>query len=185
MKDSVIADPNTAMIDAYQVWPRYAHDRWVGKYPESAAPVLLMNGTLDPQTPLEFAKQIAPHYTKLYQSLVVFPRAAHGTIEQSPMEGGVPKEACGAMMWGQFVADPTRPLDTSCTANSAKHHFDGGVTIAQYIYGRPSLWGPAPIVGSPEGPPPRSFAASEAIDDELRRAERDSRILRLAERLLY
>src|SRR5205085_6048835 len=51
MKDSVIATPDTHMIDAYQIWPRYAHDQWVDKYPESSVPVLLMNGTLDPQTP--------------------------------------------------------------------------------------------------------------------------------------
>jgi len=184
MKDSVIAEPDTHMIDAYQIWPRYPHDQWVDKYPESSVPVLLMNGTLDPQTPLEFAEQIAPHYTKPHQIFVQFPRAAHGTIHQSQIEGENPgSPACGMLVWKDFVANPNADPWQGCTANIRGLHFEDGLGVAQWMYGRPSLWGLAPKVGAPNGPPPLSFKASKAIENEIRRAERDSRVLRLGDRL--
>lgn len=184
MKDSVIADPDTEMIDAYQTWPRYARDQWVDKYPDTAVPVLLMNGTLDPQTPLEFAEQIAPHYTKPYQTFVKFPRSAHATIFSSPIEGGGANEICGSIVWAQFVANPTATLDTSCTDKIQQHHFESGEPgVAQWMYGRPSLWSLAPKVGAPNGPPPLAYATTKAIENEIRRAERDTRGLRLSDRL--
>ena len=100
------------------------------------------------------------------------------------MEGADPQTpACGMTVWNQFVANPTAALDTSCTANTRKHHFEESPSIAQYMYGRPSLWSAAPKIGTPNGPPPLAYATTKAIENELRRAERDTRMLRLGQRL--
>jgi pimeloyl-ACP methyl ester carboxylesterase len=163
--DAVFATPNYFdQHDLYDAWPKYPRDEFVGGYPASDVPVLLMNGTLDPQTPYEFAQVVAPHYAKPGPGLVTFPRAAHGVLRQSPLPGG---ETCGFLVFDQFVAKPAGPLDTSCTERMLGHDFEGHQDLAQYFFNTTSLWGGAPGP-SPIAPPPLP-AKSRAIARELRR----------------
>jgi hypothetical protein len=151
--DVVFARQDLTMRDLYDVWPRYEHDAYVGKYPESSAPVLMLNGTLDPQTPLEFAQAVAPHYVAPAQQLVVLPRAAHGTVDQSPtVKNG---EACGKTLWLAFVGAPRSTLDTSCTERILPHDFQGGEALAGTLFGTASLWSRA------------SARTSLSLEDEL------------------
>src|SRR5262249_33343082 len=46
----------------YDLWPRYTPDAYSGAYPKSNVPLLMLNGTLDPQTPIDLADQIAMNY---------------------------------------------------------------------------------------------------------------------------
>jgi hypothetical protein len=172
--------------ETYATWPRYKHDDYVGKYPDTATPVLLMNGTLDPQTPQVFADQIATHYTKPNQSYVVFERAAHCVLSQSPMpfDNGSYEPPCGMMVWKDFLDDPTAPLWKACATQTLGHRFDEDQSpLAQQMYGRTSLWGDGPEVGAPTAPPPITSAPSISIQKELRRAMLDTRALRLGDRL--
>lgn len=131
-------------------WPKYPLDEWAGKYPETDVPVLLMNGTLDTQTPQATADAVAPHYTKPHQTYVVVPRAPHGVLWRSPMVGT--EETCGERMWQAFVAAPASPVDTSCIAQIRGHEFDREPSpVAQYFFGQRSLWENAPGV-PPLGP---------------------------------
>jgi pimeloyl-ACP methyl ester carboxylesterase len=182
LSDSLFAIPEieTYRLETYQSWPKYRRDEYVGKYPDTATPILMMNGTLDPQTPQDFADAIAPHYAKPNQSYVVFPRAAHCVISQSPTGDDAISEHCGMTVWKQFVANPTRSLDTTCTSKILGHRFDADWSmLAGYMYNQPSLWSPAPKVGSPNGPPPLSPLASKAIENALRRARQDTRLAQL------
>jgi pimeloyl-ACP methyl ester carboxylesterase len=186
MTDTVFvdADSTIAQVEEYKKWPRYKRDEFVGKYADTATPILMMNGSLDPQTPQDFADAIAPHYTKPNQTYVVFPRAAHGVIHQSPTGHSGSAEPCGTTVWRQFVANPTSKLDTSCTSKILGHEFDADwSSLATWMYDRPSLWSPAPKVGSPNGPAPLSFATRVSIENALRRAERDTRLAQLGQRL--
>jgi pimeloyl-ACP methyl ester carboxylesterase len=162
MEDAVFwHKDDTQMRDLYDLWPRYPHDGFVGKYPQTNVPVLLLNGTLDPQTPLEFAQEVAPHYTAASQRLVVLPRAAHGTVDQSPVVGrGRP---CGWTLWTQTIVSPGGALDTSCLAKIQPHDFDKGAQLASTMFATPSLWGTS-AGGGPRPPADPAFA------DALRRA---------------
>ncbi|MBX3191827.1 MAG: alpha/beta fold hydrolase [Labilithrix sp.] len=141
--DPVFTTFDATVRDVWESWPRYPHDEWVGKYPSSNVPILMLNGTLDPQTPQEFAEQIAPHYAMPAQSLVLLPRAAHCTLTQSPTSTWPGTETCGMNVWRQFLAAPAAALDTSCRDRILTHDFAGSPSIAQYFYGEPSLWGGA------------------------------------------
>lgn len=172
MKDAVFATYRGETRDAYDAWPRYERDEHVGKYATSSTPMLLMNGSLDPQTPQEFADAVAPHYTKPGQSYVVFPRAAHGVTSQSPtrFERG-DGEPCGRTVWEQFVESPTAALDTSCTSRILAHDFTESSWMARYFFKTASLWGDEDK--GPDAPPdvrPASLTREgEAITRELQR----------------
>ena len=171
---AVFTTQDASLRDEYDSWPKYAHDPWVGNYPSSSAPILMMNGTLDPQTPEEFADIVAPHYPRAFQGLVVFPRAAHGVIEQSPVSSQLPstspaKPTCGMNLWSQFLKSPTRTLDTSCTGQIQAHDFAGNPELAQHFFGTESMWGTEPASASGKtgttsgGAAPSSARLSSAV----------------------
>lgn len=162
LADAVFTAYDPALRDAYDMWPRYTPDALVGKYPTSQVPVLMMNGTLDPQTPLEFAEAIAPHYVAASQGLIVLPRAAHGVIHQSPTSEGSAKPSCGMMLWHQFLESPTAQLDSACRADILPHDFAGSPDLAAQYFGRPSLWGPAAAAAEPQPAPSSAVPGSPA-----------------------
>jgi pimeloyl-ACP methyl ester carboxylesterase len=121
MADAIFGEYSPLIADAYDAWPRYSRDPWVGRYPETKVPVLLLNGTLDTQTPIEFAEEVARHYTAPSQRFVAIPRAAHGTVLGA---SSGPATSCGRILWTQFLANPTGELDTSCTVVTAPFDFE-------------------------------------------------------------
>jgi hypothetical protein len=180
MKDPVFSKPDGRMRAFYDQWPRYAHDAWVGKYPDVEIPLLLLNGTLDPATPQDFADTIAPHYARPGQRYVLLPRAAHGTLYQSPT-GKPPAEACGMTVFRQFSQSPLAPSDTSCKDKILQHDFEHSPEVAQAFFGRPSLWEPPPLLAN------ASFAAlsparMQAITHEVLAAARETELARFGER---
>ena len=167
LDDAVFTTSSPRIRDVYDAWPRYRHDAWVGKYPNANMPVLLMNGTLDPQTPQEFAETVAPHYARLSQGLVLLPRAAHGVVYQSPI-AEAPAPACGMTLWQQFLAAPGAPLDTSCRDRILPHDFGGSTDLAGHFFGRPTLWGgpgPLPAPTATPGQAPGSTTTAERTAD--------------------
>lgn len=165
MRVSVFTSYNRAMHDVFELWwPRYEHDELVGGYPDTDVPVLLLNGTLDSATPIHFAEQIAPHYTRPHQRLVTIPRATHGTFFGSPTTDG---KSCGLDLFRQFIAAPTKALDTSCTERVVPHDFPGNPAIAQRFFGTADVWeNPMPVTRKPASQNTRD----SELDDELRRA---------------
>ncbi len=162
LSDAVFTAYDPKLRDAYDMWPRYTPDALVGKYPASQVPVLMMNGTLDPQTPLEFAEAIAPHYVAASQGLIVLPRAAHGVIHQSPTALGNAETSCGMTLWHQFLESPTVQLDSACRANILPHDFAGSPDLAERFFGRPTLWGPASASAGPQPAPSGAAAGTPA-----------------------
>lgn len=162
MSTSVFTSFSPFTHDQFDLWPRYEHDEYVGAYPDTDVPVLLLNGTLDSATPIEFAEAIAPHYTKPHQTFVSIPRATHGVFYGSWTTEGT---SCGFELFKQFIAAPTSPLDTSCTASVLTHDFAGDAVIAQRYLGTDDLW---------ETPtaPRRKPAESNVPDAELAEALR-------------
>ncbi len=62
LEGALFTKEDTSLRDAFDAWPKYERDEYVDKYPTSRVPMLLMNGTLDPQTPQEFADEVSTHY---------------------------------------------------------------------------------------------------------------------------
>lgn len=171
MADAVFFEKDdTQLRDLYDIWPRYAHDEYVGKYPQSPVPVLLLNGTLDPQTPVEFAQIVAPHYTAPHSQLVVLPRAAHGTVYQSPTTSR--GRACGWTLWTQFIGAPASALDTSCKDRILPHDFENGGQLASAMFGTPSLWSLLPQ----RTPATKDPAFEASLKRDLFRAARITRL---------
>ena len=48
--------------------------------------------------------------------------------------------SCGVELVVQFLADPTKPLDTSCTANVLPLTFAENPTLAMLVFGTSSLY---------------------------------------------
>lgn len=167
MADAVFRTPTTAYEHGlYESWPKYPRDEYVGKYPVTKVPVLIMNGTLDPQTPHEFAEEVAAHFREPAQTFVSFPRGSHFVLYESPTTSGT---SCGSVVFHQFLEDPKGALDTSCTSAIVPHTFDGHADLAQLVFHTDSLWDGVPDAR------PRSLetAQSKTIVRELLRIAAD------------
>jgi pimeloyl-ACP methyl ester carboxylesterase len=111
----VSRDLGPYMGAAYPYFPRYEPDAYVGKFATTSVPLLMMNGTLDPATPIEGVLPFAEHYKGEHQQLVVFPGATHGVM-QSSWTNETPSRSCGRVVLESFLADPKKPVDQSCIA---------------------------------------------------------------------
>ncbi len=98
-------------LSLFDKWPKYPRDAFVGKFATTDVPVLLLNGTLDPQTPDYYAKAMHEGLKAPNKQLVLLAGAAHGTVNQAPtFAGGM----CGLELSVQFFKDPKKPLDKAC-----------------------------------------------------------------------
>jgi hypothetical protein len=107
-------DPNAASIAP--VWPKYAADEYFGKWPSSPAPTLVLQGTLDPNTP--WGTIVKPHYSGANQYFVEVPLANHGVAYASPMKDPT-APTCGFQIVQSFLTDPSKAPDASCIAGMA------------------------------------------------------------------
>lgn len=117
-------------------WPVYPQDQFMKVYPTTSVPVLTLNGTLDSQTPLDVVRVVEEHYQQPNQTFVVIPNANHGTaisFDGQPVP-------CGSFIMQGFLANPTAPLDTSCTLSPEKITFEGDPDFNRYLFGTSDLW---------------------------------------------
>ncbi len=119
-------------------FPRY-EDPLIGKYPTTSVPMLMMNGTLDPATPLENVIPFAEHFKAPNQELVVFPGATHAVLGSSPTKDAVAK-SCGALVVTSFLADPKKPVDKSCIANMRPVDFTIPTDASKEFLGVADAW---------------------------------------------
>lgn len=95
----------------FDKWPKFKRDEYVDKFADTDTPVLMLNGTLDPQTPDFYAKAMNDGLKGKNKQLILLPGAAHGTVNQAPMfTGGM----CGMELAGQFFVDPKAKIDPAC-----------------------------------------------------------------------
>lgn len=151
-------------LDLYPEWPRYRRDSYVGRWPVTDVPLLIMNGTLDVQTPVVNARVMKTQYAGPHQTYVEVQRGNHGLILQSPVDGG--RSNCGLTLMLQFLEDPKGNLDTSCATQVDPLDFEGDPQLNGALFGSYTMWG-LPRVEKPSAP-------SEA----LRRFDRVRRLFR-------
>jgi pimeloyl-ACP methyl ester carboxylesterase len=127
------------LADSLGSWPAYPHDAYYGKWPSSPAPILVLQGTLDPRTP--YGDLVKSHYSGKYQYFVEMPRASHVSSlpTASPM-ADLAAPGCGSQVVQSFLADPTRPPDTSCIAGMAPLDFGHPPAEWLALVGIQDLW---------------------------------------------
>jgi pimeloyl-ACP methyl ester carboxylesterase len=119
-------------------WPRHPADHRDPEWPRIDVPMLMLNGTLDVETPLPTAEVAALHYHGPHQTFVRLPNSPHAGGYQSPTTrpDGLP---CGIDIMASFVADPRGMLDTSCIADMEPVRFDDD-RFARFFFGTTSTW---------------------------------------------
>ncbi|OQR87094.1 serine protease family S33 [Achlya hypogyna] len=96
------------------------------------ASVLVLAGALDPQTPAKYARLQFEAMTGVHKRLVVFPFAAHGVINSTPMTtpGSLP---CAYAVLASYVrtGGDVDGVDVSCEADVAPLRFEVSRAAAQ------------------------------------------------------
>lgn len=123
----------------YDIWPRYPHDAYTNQWPSFEVPILAMNGTLDPQTPIASAKALADRLTGPHQTFVTVPFCPHGVAFESAVKTVI-APTCGLQMMTGFVADPTQPIDTTCLADLVPVTFAEKPAVIQALFGTSDMW---------------------------------------------
>jgi pimeloyl-ACP methyl ester carboxylesterase len=127
-------DSGPRMAGAVNVWPTYGLDNYYGEFAVTDTPLLMLNGTLDPQTPLDVATPTGEHFTGAYQSFIRVPYAAHTTLTQSPVDTS--GNTCGAELIRQFFDDPTASLNKDCLNSVLPIDFSGNTAgLTETLFG--------------------------------------------------
>lgn len=123
-------------------WPAAVPDPWVGAYAETAVPMLMINGVLDPQTTIEDARSFAAHFTGPEQYFVELPRTLHGAVFGSATAAPPADPApCGAEIMRLFLQSPSTRPDTSCTDDILTGDgFSLGPVVDEYLWGTTDIW---------------------------------------------
>lgn len=140
----------TDQLDIYQVWPKAPVDPLARKYPTTSVPILMMNGDLDMQTPIDTASLVKSHYTAPNQTFVTIPNANHAVVIQSPMRLG--SASCGFEIMKSFLTDPKAPPNTACLGQLAPVSF-GTDPESNFFFGTTSAWLGAPTAAGAGAPP--------------------------------
>ena len=124
----------------------------------------MMNGDLDPQTPLWVAQPAGTHLNGAHQYFFNVPRAAHAVLVNSPV--ATPgAEACGLQLLLDFLESPTTPPGAGCLTDTLPVDFAGDPQLAAYLFGVSNAW------ENPPSPPPPAPLPS-ALPQDLRRTLR-------------
>lgn len=99
--------------------------------PDRGVPMLLMQGDLDPATPVDGARLLAAHYRSAHY--VEFKDGAHS----------VSGDACGRAIAAEFLRRPTDAPDATCAETSESLQLEVPAAIAERYLGHPDAW-PAP-----------------------------------------
>lgn len=153
---------SSLICEARKSWNRYPLDKYVGRY---AAPkkttILLLNGVMDPATPVEWATHAASSYQELNVNvtLITVPLALHGTIFNAPVlhEDGQPsiEDSCGIQLMQSFLRDPSFEANTTCLSTLAPIDWEAKYNVTKdtgtLYFGTADIWGEQdrPSPGSP------------------------------------
>jgi pimeloyl-ACP methyl ester carboxylesterase len=125
------------------LWPSFDPDPLDAK-PQvtTSSAVLVLDGTLDPQTPFAHAAAFAAGLSSPHKTFVALPFSAHDTVNQAVVVS--PDDPpCGYQLLQSFLAHPDAP-DASCVGLGRPVSFEPGPDVAQTWFGVDDFWGDAP-----------------------------------------
>ena len=132
-------DVSPSLASLQNVWPTYPRDQYVGNWPTTAVPLLMMNGDLDPQTPIWVAQEAEAHLNGAYQYFFTLPRSAHGVVAESPV-ASAGQYPCGFQMMLDFIDDARTSPSGDCLADIVTVDFSGNNPYSPYLFGTDDMW---------------------------------------------
>lgn len=123
------ADRMVAMKEAWP-WPRYSTPDSLLDWAPSTSPMLLMNGEIDPRTPVWDLQGMREAWSDPLQRFVELPFSGHGS-HNGP---------CGVSLMKSFARDPEAPLDLSCVEALRGPDLEGSTQLARQTMGADDLW---------------------------------------------
>lgn len=136
---SIAAGASLATAMAADSWPHYNPAPYAGQWPQTTVPMLMMNGGLDPATPLAEALAVKSHFQGPNQTFVEFADEGHVAEGQSPTDMAWTHD-CAFEIVDQFFNDPTAQLDTSCLAKVLPLNFSGVSALNQVLWNTTDAW---------------------------------------------
>jgi pimeloyl-ACP methyl ester carboxylesterase len=137
--------PTIADIAYNRLWPKY-DDPFIGKKPDYDKPVLMMNSTVDGNTPLSLALGALQYLDRQNQYFVAIPWAAHGSAYKSPIKGRETpiNEMAGIRILFDFVSNPYAEPDISKLDDVYILEFSGSsyenISASRYFFGVSNMW---------------------------------------------
>ncbi len=168
---SVDAAPFYAQVNDSHLWPTYEDDGYFEKWADTDIPILMLNGTLDPQTPLEIAAPAADQFNAAHQQFVSVPYSPHCVMASSWTEDAIfdGSATCGEKIMFDFFDDPTGEIDLQCLAEVYPLEFDPTSDVSELIsdfyFATSDMW-----EGNPSG------AKRSNADDRVRKIMKNSLI---------
>lgn len=177
--DALWAFAEAALVADYgspQVWeaaqgfpfPRYPTEPDWRRWADTDRPLLLLNGTLDPQTPHFLLDDAVDHFTGPAQHVVFVPGAPHGVIQYATEADRGPP--CGFELTVAFLTDPSAPLDRGCADSLPPPSYAVAPELAAGAFGAPDAWGDGQKASWPRADLARARAAlTERVREAARR----------------
>ncbi len=137
-------------------WPSFASDPLNDHWPTTtSSAVLVLNGELDPQTPIEITRTFTEKFVSPHMTFVSFPFSAHDTVVQA-LGRSSDEVPCGYQVLLDFLRNPEAP-DASCVADSRPVSFESRQEQAEAWFRTRDLWDnlPPDDGGAGEGGTPR------------------------------
>ncbi len=103
-------------------------------------PLLLLNGDLDGQTPIDAIRDAEAAFVNEAQHLVEVPLANHGVLATSAFTAEREDFTCGMEIAAAFLADPQGAPKTGCIDRIPGFDFAGPPGLAAALYGTADLW---------------------------------------------
>ncbi len=125
--DALWAFGSTARLVMDEYWPKYAPDEYHNVFAETDVPILMINGELDPASPLYQAEPVGEHFNGPNQHFVALPGAPHTWM--SPTTEGY---QCGINIFFNFLTNPTADL-LDCVGLIIPIEFTGTSAIASLL----------------------------------------------------
>ncbi len=132
------------MLQFPDTWPHYTPDSYFKQWASQDVPLLMMNGTLDLQTPIEIADNAEQNLTGEHQYFVTIPNGNHGVVSSSPVQsdGGYD---CGFQILVDYLKHPLQQPDTTCLSDLKPIDFTGEIAYSQYYFGETDIWEKAQV----------------------------------------
>jgi hypothetical protein len=112
-------------------------DPLAGQPVTTSSSVLILNGILDPQTPIENATALSALVNSPHKTFVNMPTSAHATISHAEAQN-VADPPCGYQVLLSFLQTPETP-DTSCKDAGLPVSFSS-TEAAETWFGTADLW---------------------------------------------
>jgi hypothetical protein len=132
-------------------WNEYGDTGYLNQSPNTSTPILMMNGTLDPQTALEIALPSKELFNKENQYFITFPQTPHGVSSSSITNEMISNfgqgTTCGEKIMFQFFSNPTQEPSTTCLSDMYQLSWaDSGMVrgMGYQLLGTPDVWDGTP-----------------------------------------